>query len=957
MNDLLMKRIVLFFCFLLLMILPQLSGQTKSETKTLFTEAEMFVLFEEYQDALPLYLNLLKLYPGNNNIKYRIGQCYLNTPGEKVNAISYLEDAAKNINPKYKEGKFRESGAPYDALYYLANAYRINNQLDKAIITYELFRKNLNPAIYDTTIIRLQLESCNNARRLMSIPVFVKEKNQGNMINERFSEFNPVISKDENTIFFSKGLQFYDAVFYSKKVNGTWSGPINMTPELGIDEDYYPSSVSDDGNELYLYRTDNYDGNIYMSSFNNGKWSTVIKLNDNINTKYWESHASISHDGKKLYFTSNRKGGYGGLDIYASERDSTGNWGPALNLGPKINTPYNEDTPFLGKDDKTLFFSSRGHFNMGGYDIFYSTFLENGEWSVPLNIGYPINTTDDDLFFDPVNDGYEAYFSKYDSTGFGNQDIFKVEIFSDEHPRKFYVRGIARIKDLLANFKDSIKITVLNTKDSNETVAVYSDPITGEYHFEVQNGKYVITYEANGTEKISTNADFQLTNPSDSFVLPGTMLPKADFVADLNVKTDQNISVTNNDTIEFPLGVEPNSYLTVEHWLGDSLVSTEQYEINDTSFIYKTIPLTGDNRINFRLTDKFGNTTTSDIFLNKQKKPVKELIVRPEYNRIIADKQITAFIGILISRADPYLKKVIQGADIQKQQFGNVDDLISYIKGEAAKANIAAEQVDELALKVAVLDNILSQAAVDLLAKNSNGELQALLSLLNVAGSGLKSWSDLQEYLLDKSNGNLKPEDINVTASGILAEVDPEIANLRTKTLIIVEKAPFGELLLKALQENDLRNIKEPGVWLQSLYNESIKQGIDNREIANMLSSISSVADADIKQFIDKLILQSDKELAKYLKGLDLSKLKIKTPSDLIYYLLINMDKGQYTGESLFIALSNITISSDLPENVISRQIETLKKSRMWIVWIALGVGIVFWLILWKRKKKKEKNR
>ena len=185
-----------------------------------------------------------------------------------------------------------------------------------------------------------------------------------------------------------------------------------MNEILKVDQDLFPTSISKDGKTLYLYSSADYDGIIYTSKFENGTWSPLVKLNDNINTKYWESHATISHDDKKLYFTSNRKGTYGGLDIYVSKRDSTGDWGPAVNLGPVINTPYNEESPFLTSDDKTLFFSSRGHFNMGGYDIFYSTLLDNGEWSVPLNVGYPLNTTDDDVFFNPKNEGYEGYIAK-----------------------------------------------------------------------------------------------------------------------------------------------------------------------------------------------------------------------------------------------------------------------------------------------------------------------------------------------------------------------------------------------------------------------------------------------------------------------------------------------------------------------------------------------------------------
>src|SRR5664280_1375249 len=159
-----MKRLVLLTWLLAAFINSDLISQSKGDLRDNFYDAESWILFEAYNDALPLYQQLLRNYPTNSNFKYRIGQCYMNIPGEKVRAVSYLEDAVKNIDPKYKEGKFNETGAPYDALYYLANAYRINNQIDKALRTYELFKKNLNPEVYDTTVVNLQIQSCRNAK-------------------------------------------------------------------------------------------------------------------------------------------------------------------------------------------------------------------------------------------------------------------------------------------------------------------------------------------------------------------------------------------------------------------------------------------------------------------------------------------------------------------------------------------------------------------------------------------------------------------------------------------------------------------------------------------------------------------------------------------------------------------------------------------------------------------------
>jgi tetratricopeptide (TPR) repeat protein len=637
-----MKRLVLLTWLLATIFNADLISQSKEVTRNNFYDAESWILFESYKDALPIYLQLLKNNPSNANYKYRIGQCYMNIPGEKAKAVSYLEDAVKNINPNYKEGKFNETGAPYDALYYLANAYRINNQIDKALKTYTQFRKNMNAEVYDSTVVNLQIQSCLNAKELMRMPLYVKAKNLGRVINSTNDEFNPVVSDNEDLIVFTRSLAFYDALFYSTKVNGVWTEPINMNEMLAVDRDLFPTSISKDGKDLYLYSSADYDGIIYRSTFANGKWSPIVKLNDNINTKYWESHATISHDNKKLYFTSNRKGSYGGLDIYVSTRDSSGDWGPAENLGPVINTPYNEETPFLSSDDKTLFFSSRGHFNMGGYDIFYSRMLDNGQWSVPLNIGFPPNTTDDDLFYRPINQGYEGYIAKELPGGYGKQDIYRIEIFSDKHPRKFFVRGTVKVADLLSSVSDSVKVSAIDIKNPDQTMIVYSNPKTGEYEFQLPQGDYKVTYEGDGGEKLTRNVGLPLTNPSDSFLLPGTILPKTDFIADLQVETNKTISVTKGDSLVFPLKVEPNSELTVEHWIGDSLKSVEHFTMHGSTFNYKMAPGIGKNRVVFKLTDKFNNSTTTEVLVTRQSKYVEQPVSRPEYSRIISEKQIAS---------------------------------------------------------------------------------------------------------------------------------------------------------------------------------------------------------------------------------------------------------------------------------------------------------------------------
>jgi hypothetical protein len=949
-----MKRLLLLSWLLATFINSDLISQSKAELRNNYYDAESWILFEAYQDALPLYQQLVKSYPDNSNFKYRLGQCYINIPGEKVKAIRYLEDAIKNINPKYKEGRFNETGAPYDALYYLANAYRINNQIDKALNTYQLFRKNLNPEVYDTTIVNLQIQSCRNARDLMRMPLYVKQKNLGNIINSPNNDFNPVVSDKEDLLVFSRSQAFYDALLYSTKVNGAWTEPVNMNELLKVDRDLFPTSISKDGKDLYLYSSADYDGIIYTSRFENGVWSPIVKLNENINTKYWESHATISHDNKKLYFTSNRKGTYGGLDIYVSNRDSTGDWGPAINLGPVINTPYNEESPFLSEDDKTLFFSSRGHFNMGGYDIFYSTLLDNGEWSVPLNVGYPLNTADDDVFFKPLNQGYEGYIAKEIPGGFGKQDIYRIEIFSNNHPRKFFVRGMVKVADLISNMNDSVKISAMNIKNPNQLVIVYSNPKTGEYEFQLPQGDYQITYEGDGSEKVVRKIDLPLLNPSDSFVVPGTILPKTDFVADLNIETNKTISVTKGDTIMFPMKVEPKSFLTVEHWVGDSLISVEHFTMRDSTFNYKMVPSRGKNRVVFKLTDRFNNSTSTEVLITRGKNITQELLSRPEYNRVISQKQIASLAAMLKSRANDSLKMVVADANIEIKEFGKVDDYISYLKEEAVKKGINAEEVDKLALRVAVMDNILTQAAVDFLAKHTDGDLKKILTDIDIYALNLKTWTDLQEYIKTQTGGKISPDDLNRIAASLLAETDPAIAVLRNKILAFSENSAAGELFRQTVAEVDKGNFKTKEKWLQEFYNEALKHGLTPAQISDMLVMISSLPDTKVDQYLNDLIAHSEEPLASVLKSIDLKKEGIKTPEDLLQYLFTNKEK--YPEDAVSRSIANLIADKSISADNIKSPILPAGKDKLWILWVLLGVGILgLLLILWRKKKNQNK--
>jgi hypothetical protein len=518
-------KILLFRLQLLTLIFFSVaaSAQSSKELKNIFAQAESYFLYEEYELANPLYL-LLET-PDNLNIKYKIGTCYLNIPGEKVKAIPYLEEAVKNASYDAKAESFTEKRAPLDAYFSLAKAYMINNELDKGLNTLQTFDNlsrgsAIKGAMKNLEFVDQQIQACKNAIKFEETPVEFSKKMLGGGFSQGSINENPAVSFDGNSIVYTERRGMVNAILYSRKERGVWQSPIDITDMIKAGEDCSSCSLNKDGTELFLYKNDNYDGNIYSATLVNGTWTPIKKLNKNINTKFYESHASVSSDGNKLYFTSNREGGAGSLDIYVSEKDASGDWGPAVNLGNTINTPYNEDTPFITDNDSVLYFSSEGHVSMGGFDNFKS-FRQGTAWKTPSNLGFPINSTDDDKFFQPLNGGRNAYYSI--TTDYKKKDVFFLGIGNTDVNQSYEIMGKYSLADTVIPFDKRYSIHLIN-KASGDTIDVgYPNKYTGRYSFIVPPGSYRMTYLGYGYLKQSKDTSVLLDNPVLTIVMDVTM--------------------------------------------------------------------------------------------------------------------------------------------------------------------------------------------------------------------------------------------------------------------------------------------------------------------------------------------------------------------------------------------------------------------------------------------------
>jgi len=882
-----MRRISSLLLLFLIVLPVQLFGQNP-DLKQTFLEAESYFLFEEYTEALPLYLRIHREDPDNDDINYKIGVCYLNDPYEKDKSIRYLLEASDNINPKYKENNIKERMAPPEVVFYLGKAYLVNDRIDDAIKEFNHFLSIIDEKVYDTELVREQIAACNAAKELKKKPIDTDFINLGNKINTRFADVNPVVSGDEKSIVYVSKLQFYDAAFYSTKVDGEWTAPRNIVPELGVDGDVYPTALSYDGREMFVYRNDDFVGNIYHSRLENGVWTPLVKLGEPISTKFWESHASLSKDGKTLYFTSNRKDGYGGLDIYKSERQSGGSWGTPVNLGPRINTRLNEETPFLSENGQYLFFSSYGHYNMGGYDIFYSKKDENGEWGEPVNLGFPINTTNDDYFFQPVKNGTAGYLSLYRDDGFGRFDIYHLDLYSVDNPRLYMVSGYIQGEENLIDTKD-LRIYLVDRQTGDTLTYALPEKDNGAFNFTLPQGFYDIVVKSEKYEDLIRPLRITQTSSKEGIILPGdlnlTLKPEP-----VQVFTGSQSRIIPEDTVYYTdngkaltirMKVEKDSKLEAELFHDSTLVRKNSYDLDSRKFTYTLTPRPGTSTLELKMTESNGDISLKTIIIERtdpEKADVPDIrgTIAAEQPETVKDySEVTRAIGLLKEQADNGLLKALTDLDPAVQDLNTTAELIGYLRQSADNEQYDAADVDLAAARV-----IAGDRTADLLrslAANSSGQMKDLImqadSTLSVrqlmqelrTGAGSLGLSDseldtvlgdainhvpgsaelLLNQLLRLSEGNLR---------SMLESIDTEQENLVTRADLLTYLHSNLEAFGVGLEElNDLlaRYISDDQAeLLRQFLLENSEEGL--KEAAISLDTQSENF-ADAKAFMDRL--------------------------------------------------------------------------------------------------------
>lgn len=496
----------LLFC---LISLSTLAIDGPDQVKMVMAKQKLFA--GQFIGALNIYKEVLQNNPNDASVLYYVGYC--NYELKKYTEAKEKLEKAVSTNKDIKP----------ETYLLLGKLYLMEEKIDQALEKFTNYKNMAKSKDAENEEVDVFINHCNNAKKFIANPINVKVENMGNLINSKYDDQSPCISADGKKLVFNTrrpqstdsptdvegdGKYFQD-IYISNwdTINKKWTTAEDVPGNVNTDAHDACTSISPDGKQIFIYKNDLNDnqsrgGDIFVSKVVNNKWKTPEALGKPINTSYWEGGACISPDGKKLYFISERKGGFGRADIWVVERINKTEWGKPVNLGADINSEFDEVGVFLAPDGKTLFFSSNGNGSMGSYDVFKTT-LENGKWTKPVNLGYPINTVYKDGPLVISADAQLAYFASDRPGGIGESDIYTADLSNigilEKDGKKRTDIGMSILKGMVrdgfeGNGMASADIKIVDS-EGKEVASTTSN----------ENGEYFITLKGNATYTVKVS--------------------------------------------------------------------------------------------------------------------------------------------------------------------------------------------------------------------------------------------------------------------------------------------------------------------------------------------------------------------------------------------------------------------------------------------------------------------